>query len=97
MDEKTKLLYILKILQVTGRRFFELLKEYRKDPDNFSIQYERKRATRKTSENVERNIINGPCIYNNFYTPCEVSLTNRMGEICTPRSMRGTMTDRRFK
>ncbi len=46
LDEKTKLLYILEILKVTRRRFFQLLKEYRKDPYNFSIQYRRKRATR---------------------------------------------------
>jgi len=42
LDEKTKPLYILEILKVTRRRFFQLLKDYRKDPDNFSIQYERK-------------------------------------------------------
>jgi len=57
LDEKTKLLYILEILKVTRRRFFQLLKEYRKDPYNFSIQYERKKATRKISKDVEKNII----------------------------------------
>ena len=57
LDEKTKLVYILEILKVTRRRFFQLLKEYRKDPDNFSIQYRRKRATRKISKDVEKNII----------------------------------------
>ena len=58
LDEKVKLVYLLEILQVTGRRFFQLLKEYRKDPNNFSIQYKRKSATRRISEKVEKNIIN---------------------------------------
>ena len=57
LDEKSKLVYILEILKITKRRFFQLLKEYRKDPANFSIQYERKRATRKISKDVEKNII----------------------------------------
>ncbi len=57
LDEKSKLVYVLEILNITKRRFFQLLKEYRKDPDNFSIQYRRKRATRKISEEMEKNII----------------------------------------
>ncbi len=58
LDEKSKLVYVLEILNITKRRFFQLLKEYRKDPDNFSIQYRRKRATRKINGDMERNIIN---------------------------------------
>jgi len=57
LDEKSKLVYVLEILNITKRRFFQLLKEYRKDPDDFSIQYRRKRATRKISEEMEKNII----------------------------------------
>ncbi len=58
VNENVELIYILEILKIKRTRFFELLKQYKSDPDNFSIQYERKRATRKISENVERNIIN---------------------------------------
>ncbi len=58
VNENVELVYILEILKIKRTRFFELLKQYKSDPDNFSIQYERKRATRKISENVERNIIN---------------------------------------
>ena len=57
LNDKTKLFYILEILRITRRRFFQLLKEYRSDPDNFSIQYKRKRATRQISKDVEKNII----------------------------------------
>ena len=32
LDEKVELAYILEILKIKRRRFFELLKEYRKDP-----------------------------------------------------------------
>lgn len=58
LDEKVKLSYILEILQIKRRRFFELLNKYKKDPESFSIQYERKRATRKISKDLEENIIN---------------------------------------
>jgi len=39
LDEKVELIYILAILKVKRSRFFELLKQYTEDPDNFSIQY----------------------------------------------------------
>ena len=57
LNEKVRLVYILEILKIKRTRFFELLRQYREDPDNFSIQYERKRATRRISEDVEKNII----------------------------------------
>jgi len=58
LDGKVKLIYILEILKVKRSRFFELLKQYTEDPDNFSIQYKRKSATRRISDEVEKNIIN---------------------------------------
>jgi len=58
LDEKVKLTYIVEILSITRRRFFQLLRDYKEDPDNFSIQYERKRATRKITEDVDKNIVN---------------------------------------
>ena len=56
--EGTELVYILETLQITKRRFFQLLKEYKRDPNNFSIRYERKSATRRISADVEKSIIN---------------------------------------
>jgi len=38
MDKKIKINYILSILGIKRRRFFELLNRYKKAPDNFSIQ-----------------------------------------------------------
>ena len=42
LDKKIKINYILQMLSIKRSRFFELLAKYRKDPDSFSIQYERK-------------------------------------------------------
>jgi len=58
LDEKVDPIYILEILKVKRSRFFELLKQYRSNPDSFSIQYKRKSATRRISEKIEKNIIN---------------------------------------
>ena len=45
------------MLRIKRSRFFELLAKYRKDPDNFSIQYERKTINRKINPDIERNIV----------------------------------------
>jgi len=47
----------LQILKIRRRRFFELLSKYRKDPDNFSIQYRRRTINRKIDPEIEKNII----------------------------------------
>jgi len=57
LTENVKLMYVLEILQITARQFFRLLKAYRKDPDGFSIEYKRKRASRRISKKIEKNII----------------------------------------
>ena len=55
LDNKKKLPYILGILKIR-RRFFEFLKEYRKGPDGSSIEYKRKKPTRKIPDEIEKNI-----------------------------------------
>jgi hypothetical protein len=57
LDKKIKINYILQMLRIKRRRFFELLAKYRKDPDNFSIQYVRKTINRKIDPDIERNIV----------------------------------------
>ena len=57
LDKEIKISYILQILKIKRRRFFELLAKYRKDPDSFSIQHERKTINRKISKDIERNIV----------------------------------------
>ena len=57
LDKKIKINYILQMLRIKRRRFFELLAKYRKDPDSFSIQYERKTINRKIDPDIEKNIV----------------------------------------
>jgi hypothetical protein len=57
LDKKIKLDYILQMLRIKRRRFFELIAKYRKDPDSFSIQYERKTINRKINPDIEKNIV----------------------------------------
>jgi len=57
VDKEIKINYILQILGIKRRRFFKLLARYKKDPDNFSIQYNRKTINRKIDKAIEINII----------------------------------------
>ena len=49
--------HIQQILRIGRRRFFKLLKEYRQNPDQFSIQYSRTGKTRSINPTVEKNIL----------------------------------------
>jgi hypothetical protein len=49
--------YIQDILGIGKTRFFALVKKYKEDPENFSIEYGRKKATRKIPKEVEDNIM----------------------------------------
>ena len=46
----------MQILKIKRSRFFELLEKYRKDPDSFFIQYDRK-MNRKIDPDIEKNIV----------------------------------------
>ncbi|MDO9528064.1 MAG: hypothetical protein Q7J27_02780, partial [Syntrophales bacterium] len=49
--------YIQEILGIGKTRVFSLVKAYRQNPDEFSIQYTRKTKTRKISQDIEDSII----------------------------------------
>lgn len=49
--------YIQEILGIKKRRFFALLKQYRRNPKKFSIEYVRKVQTRSIDPQIEKNII----------------------------------------
>lgn len=51
-----KAVHVQDILGIRRRRFFKLLKEYRNNPDNFSIQYHRK-PVKKIDVEIENNIL----------------------------------------
>jgi len=49
--------YIQEILKIKKTRFFALVKKYREDPEVFSIEYKRKKASRKISKEIEDSIM----------------------------------------
>ncbi len=55
--KEIELKYVLEFLGIKRRRFFKLLQEYRKDPEGFSIAYNRKKRTRKIKKEIEGNIL----------------------------------------
>jgi len=57
LKNELKRAHIQEILKIGKRQFFKVLKEYRENPDKFSIQYERATATRTIPQEIEQNII----------------------------------------
>ena len=57
MENEIDRKYIQEVLGIGKTRFFALIKEYRENPKEFSIQYTRKTKTRKISQSIEHNII----------------------------------------
>jgi len=49
--------YLQQILGIQKRRFFAILKQYRKDPQHFTIQYERRMPSRSLLSKIEDNIL----------------------------------------
>jgi hypothetical protein len=46
-----------RLLGIKRRQFFNLLKNYSQDPDNFSIEYSRKQSNRIINKTIEEKII----------------------------------------
>ena len=57
VEKKIKRNYIQEILGIKKARLFILLKEYRRNPAKFSIQYARTKTTRAIDPAIEHNII----------------------------------------
>ena len=49
--------YIQEILGIKKRRFFVLLKQYKENPQHFTVQYRRTRSPRIISPVIEQNIL----------------------------------------
>lgn len=49
--------YVQEVMGIKERRFFALVKRYRKSPDAFSIEYQRQKPTRQISEQTEKAIL----------------------------------------
>ena len=48
--------YILNILNISRRRFFKILKNYREDKNNFSIDYKRVNSNNKIDKAHDREV-----------------------------------------
>jgi len=48
--------YIEQIFGIKRRRFCELVKKYKEDPNTFTIKYKRAKPTRKIDKEIEKNI-----------------------------------------
>ena len=46
--------YIGKILDIKTRQFWKLVKKYKDDPDNFTIQYTRTKQSRNLDNDIEK-------------------------------------------
>ena len=57
LDREIKMNYIFQMLKIKRRRFFLLLAKYRKNPDNFSIQYKRNISNYRIDREIEANTI----------------------------------------
>jgi len=49
--------YIQEILGIKRRRFFMLLKQYKENPQHFTVQYQRTKTPRTISPMIEQNIL----------------------------------------
>ena len=66
--------YIQQILGIGKTRFFALLRDYHKDPSEFSIQYTRNAKTRQIPQAVEDNIIKELQVEKNMIQNIEIPL-----------------------
>ncbi len=57
LNKELKRQHIQEVLSIGQTRFFALVKSYRKNPLEFSIQYKRHQATRSISPAIEKNIL----------------------------------------
>jgi transposase len=66
--------YIQEILGISRRRFFMLLKQYRENPQSFTIQYQRTTPPRTISPEIEQNILKELTIEKNIIQDPEIPL-----------------------
>lgn len=57
LKNEIKRTYIQEILKIKRRRFFLLLKQYKGNPQNFTVQYRRTKAPRTLCPAIEQNIL----------------------------------------
>jgi len=97
--------YIQEILGIKRRRFFMLLKEYKENPQLFTIQYHRTTPSRSISPNIEQNILKELAIEKKLIEDKEIPLRsynysyikNRLDNTYHQRVSLNTIIDRAKK
>jgi len=97
--------YIQEILGIKRRRFFMLLKEYKENPQHFTIQYQRTTASRSISPHIENNILKELAIEKKLIEDKEIPLRsynysyikNRLNKTYHQRVSLNTIIDRAKK
>jgi hypothetical protein len=57
VEQEIKLEHILGVLKIRRSRFFGILKDYRANPQGFTVAYQRKGSPRKLAPEIEKNIL----------------------------------------
>jgi hypothetical protein len=68
--------YIQEILKIKRRRFFVLLKQYKENPQDFTVQYQRTSAPRAISPMIEQNILKELSIEKKIIQNKQIPLTS---------------------
>jgi len=97
--------YIQDILGISQRRFFMLLKEYKENPQHFTIQYRRTTPSRSISADIEQNILKELAIEKKLIEDKEIPLRsynysyikNRLGKTYRQKVSLNTIIDRAKK
>lgn len=70
LKKEIEISYVLSILEIKRSRFFELVKNYKKNSDNFSIEYARSSPNRKITAEAEEDIIAELAFEKNLIKDC---------------------------
>jgi hypothetical protein len=97
--------YIQEILGIKRRRFFMLLKEYKENPQRFTVQYQRTTPSRSISPEIEQNILKELAIEKKLIGDKEIPLRsynysyikNRLDRTYQQRVSLNTIIDRAKK
>jgi len=105
LKNEIKRKYIQEILGIKRRRFFMLLKEYKENPQRFTIQYQRTTPSRSISPKIEQNILKELAIEKKLIEDKEIPLRsynysyikNRLDKTYHQRVSLNTIIDRAKK
>jgi len=105
LKNEIKRKYIQGILGIKRRRFFKLLKEYKENPQRFTIQYQRTTPSRSISPKIEQNILKELAIEKKLIEDKEIPLRyynysyikNRLDKTYHQRVSLNTIIDRAKK